>query len=310
MKTILVTGGNGFIGRNLCRRLSKDNIVISFDNLFSSESGNLKKDEASQIIYGNVCDYPTLRGIFESNHIDEIYHLACPASPRYYQDDPIYTLDTCYIGSKNLLELAQMYNCKILLSSTSEVYGDPLVSSQSESYRGNVSCNGIRSCYDEGKRVAESLFMNYYRERGVNIRIIRIFNTYGPYMNENDGRVISNFITQAIKNIDITIYGDGTQTRSFQYIDDLIDGMIEVMKNEYHEPINLGNPCEISITELTNIIIRLTNSNSRVVYRDLPEDDPTHRRPDIRLASILLDWSPRVSLEDGLKKTIEYFRVS
>jgi len=239
--------------------------------------------------------------------IDQIYNLACPASPPKYQQDPIYTLRVNFQGVLNLLELAKKHNATILQSSTSEVYGEPEISPQHENYRGNVNTVGIRSCYDEGKRVAETIMMDYHKQYNVDIRIVRIFNTYGPRMDKHDGRVVSNFINQAIHNKDITLYGKGDQTRSFCYIDDLLNGLIELMKSSYTQPMNIGNPYEISVADLANIIIRLTNSKSSIVYQPLPSDDPTNRRPDITRAREILHWEPTYDLEAGIVKTIEYF---
>jgi len=243
--------------------------------------------------------------------IDEIYNLACPASPPHYQKDPLFTINTCYIGMINMLELAKKKNCKILQASTSEIYGDPLEHPQKETYWGHVNCFGIRSCYDEGKRSAETLCYNYINLFNIDVKIIRIFNTYGPWMDKNDGRVVTNFINQAIYNEDITIYGDGSQTRSFQYIDDLIEAMIKVMKTDssFHGPINLGNPHEFTIKELAEIILDLIkDSKSKIIYEDLPKDDPCKRKPDINLANKIINWEPQIQLSEGLKKTIDYFK--
>jgi UDP-glucuronate decarboxylase len=241
------------------------------------------------------------------DNIDEIYNLACPASPIHYQSNPIKTVKTCTIGVINMLGLAKKNNAKILQASTSEVYGDPEIHPQKEDYNGNVNSLGYRSCYDEGKRCAETLFMNYKREHNLNIRIVRIFNTYGPNMTKNDGRVVSNFILQALKGEDITVYGDGSQTRSFQFIDDLVDGLMKMMNSHSVGPINLGNPIELSMKDLATMVIRLTNSSSNIIYNELPKDDPKRRRPDINLAKSILDWRPIIDLETGLKKTINYF---
>jgi UDP-glucuronate decarboxylase len=239
--------------------------------------------------------------------IDQIYNLACPASPPKYQQDPVYTLKVNFQGVLNLLELAKKHNATILQSSTSEVYGEPEISPQHENYRGNVNMVGIRSCYDEGKRVAETLMMDYHKQYNVDIRIVRIFNTYGPKMDKYDGRVVSNFINQALNNINITLYGNGEQTRSFCYIEDLIEGIIKLMNTSYNYPVNIGNPYEITVTELANIIIKLTNSKSSIIYKPLPSDDPTNRRPDITKAKELLNWEPNYDLERGIMKTIQYF---
>ena len=306
MKRILITGGAGFIGSNLCKRLlDAGNKVLCLDNLYSGSKDNienLEKDDNFSFYKFDVID--------RLNYdVDEIYHLACPASLVAYQKDPIFTFKTNIIGSLNSLDLAVIKNSKILLSSTSEVYGDPIQQPQKESYWGNVNPNGIRSCYDEGKRGAESLFFDYRRQYNLRIKIARIFNCYGPNMAINDSRVISNFIVAALRNEPITIYGNGYQTRSFCYVDDLIDGFIKLMNssNDVTGPINLGNPQEITIEEIAKTILILTNSSSKIVYRELPQDDPKRRKPDISLAKNILQWKPKVSLEDGLLKTISYF---
>lgn len=308
-KTVLVTGGAGFIGSHLCETLiNNGNKVICIDNLITGSTSNinhLKKYNDFEFIHHDI-----IRPFYYGK-IDEIYNLACPASPIHYKINPIKTVKTCTIGVINILGLAKKHNAKILQASTSEIYGDPEIHPQIENYNGNVNTTGPRSCYDEGKRCSETLFMDYYREHKLKIKIIRIFNTYGPRMAINDGRVISNFINQAISNTEITINGDGNQTRSFQYIDDLIDAMIKMMHSEdkFIGPINIGNPIEISINELADEILKLTNSNSKIIYNKLPEDDPIRRRPDISLAKKQLSWEPSVDLEYGLKKTIEYFKV-
>jgi UDP-glucuronate decarboxylase len=306
MKTILITGGAGFIGSNLCEKLLKQgNKVICVDNLYT---GNIKNIQ--EFFYNQNFEFlnrDILLPLYIKDDIDEIYNLACPASPKKYQQNPINTLQVNFIGVMNLLELAKHKNAKFLQSSTSEIYGEPQISPQTEEYRGNVNTIGIRSCYDEGKRIAETLIMEYYKKYNVDIKIVRIFNTYGPKMDENDGRVVSNFINQAINNQDITIYGNGEQTRSFCYIDDLIDGLVNLMQSDYHLPINIGNPNELNVKELANIIIKLTNSKSKLIYKDLPSDDPTNRRPDIKKANQILQWSPKYDLEKGLVKTIDYF---
>ena len=306
MNTILITGGAGFIGSNLCERLLNDgHHIICLDNLYTGSIENIK----------HLFSHPRFKFM---NHditiplnipfkIDQIYNLACPASPPKYQQDPIYTLKVNFQGVLNLLELAKKHNATILQSSTSEVYGEPEISPQPENYRGNVNMVGVRSCYDEGKRVAETLMMDYHKQYNVDIRIVRIFNTYGPKMDKYDGRVVSNFINQAINNRDITLYGNGEQTRSFCYIEDLINGIISLMNTPYNYPMNIGNPCEITVSELANIIIKLTNSNSSIVYETLPSDDPTNRRPDITKAVEILKWYPQYDLERGIIKTIEYF---
>jgi len=307
MQRILVTGGAGFIGSHLCKRLlAEGNDVICLDNYFTGSKDNLLSligDPHFEVIRHDVINP------FHAE-VDQIYNLACPASPIHYQYNPIKTIKTSVMGAINMLGLAKRVNAKILQASTSEIYGDPFVHPQPESYWGNVNPIGIRSCYDEGKRCAETLFMDYHRQNKVRIKIVRIFNTYGPNMHPCDGRVISNFIMQAIKNEDITIYGDGLQTRSFQYVDDLIDGMIKVMDTDdsFIGPINIGNPDEFSIIDLAKKVIRLTGSKSRIVKRDLPMDDPRQRKPDITLAKNLLNWEPKIQLDDGLERTIDYFR--
>ena len=311
MKKILITGGAGFIGSNLCRKLLEDsnNYVICFDNFYTGSPKNISELQKNfpdrfEVIEDDVTYHLTLKN---ADHIDEIYNLACPASPPHYQRDPLFTTKTCVLGALNVLEVARKYNAKILQSSTSEVYGEPLENPQSEDYRGNVNCHGIRSCYDEGKRCAESIFFDHQRMYGTNIKVVRIFNTYGPMMDPNDGRVVSNFIMQALSGEDITIYGDGSQTRSICYVDDLVNGLIKMMASDITGPVNLGNPDEYSVKELAEKIKQLTNSSSKLVYRELPSDDPTQRRPDITLAKKVLNWQPKISSEVGLKKTIEYF---
>lgn len=305
-KRILVTGGAGFIGSHLCERLLKEgNEVICLDNLFTST-----KDNIAPLIDNKYFEF-IRHDIIQPIHleIDEIYNLACPASPIHYQYNPIKTIKTSVMGAINMLGLAKRVKAKILQASTSEVYGDPLVHPQYEEYWGNVNPIGPRSCYDEGKRCAESLFINYYFQNKVRIKIARIFNTYGPRMHPNDGRVVSNFIIQAIQNNPITIYGDGTQTRSFCYVDDMLDGLIKLMNtsDEIIGPINLGNPSEFKIIELAELIIDLTNSKSEIIHLPLPEDDPIRRQPDITKAKSILEWQPKISLKEGLVKTIEYF---
>jgi len=307
MKRILVTGGAGFIGSHLCNRLVNDgNDVICLDNFFTGSKENiihLIGNPHFEMIRHDVIN-PFLA------EVDQIYNLACPASPVHYQYNPIKTIKTSVMGAINMLGLAKRTNAKILQASTSEVYGDPIVHPQPESYWGNVNTIGIRSCYDEGKRCAETLFMDYHRQNNVRVKIIRIFNTYGPNMNPNDGRVVSNFIVQALGNKDITLYGGGTQTRSFQYVDDLIDGMIKVMETDdsFIGPINIGNPNEFTIIELAEKVIKMTGSHSQIVYKELPSDDPKQRKPDITLARKLLNWEPTIQLDEGLNNTIEYFR--
>ena len=307
-KNILVTGGAGFIGSHLCKYLiDLGQKVICLDNLFTGSLSNIQE------IYNHpnfeFVNHDITEPYFREN-IDEIYNLACPASPIHYQYNPIKTVKTCTIGVINMLGLAKKNNAKILQASTSEVYGDPNIHPQNEIYNGNVNPIGPRSCYDEGKRCSETLFMDYNREHKLKIKIIRIFNTFGPNMATNDGRVVSNFILQAISGNDLTIYGDGTQTRSFQYIDDLIEAMIKMMNtdNDFLGPINIGNPNEITMNKLASIILSLTNSKSKISYKELPHDDPKRRRPDIKLAKINLGWEPNYSLEDGLYKTINYFK--
>lgn len=310
-KTIVVTGGAGFIGSNLCDRLIKDgHRVVCVDNLYTGNKSNIEHLLRNSKFDFVECDVIHTSYYIRSISIDEIYNLACPASPPHYQKNPIFTTKTSVLGALNVLQLASENKAKILQASTSEVYGNPLVHPQAETYLGNVNPNGIRSCYDEGKRCAESLFMDYNRYYGTRTKIIRIFNTYGPNMDPCDGRVVSNFIIQALKGKNITIYGDGSQTRSFQYIDDLIDGMIKVMatNDKFTGPVNLGNPEEFTIEELAHKVIELTNSKSKIIYKPLPEDDPIKRKPDITKAISSIDWKPRVGLEEGLKKTIDYFK--
>jgi len=307
MKRILVTGGAGFIGSHLCTRLvNEGNDVICLDNFFTGSKQNIIK------LIGNPNFELVRHDVINPFHaeVDQIYNLACPASPVHYQYNPIKTIKTSVMGAINMLGLAKRTNAKILQASTSEVYGDPIVHPQTESYWGNVNTIGIRSCYDEGKRCAETLFMDYHRQNRVRIKIIRIFNTYGPNMNANDGRVVSNFIVQALQNEDITLYGAGEQTRSFQYIDDLVEGMIRVMNSgdDFTGPVNIGNPNEFTIRELAERIIKQTGSRSAIVHRELPLDDPKQRQPDITLAKKLFDWEPVIQLEEGLGNTIDYFR--
>lgn len=307
MKTILITGGCGFIGSNLCKKLIINNKIICVDNLNTGFIKNIK-----ELLSNNNFKYINhniINPLLIEENIDEIYHLACPASPPKYQKDPIYTLKTIFIGTMNLLELAKEKNAKILYTSTSEIYGEPLISPQNEKYRGNVNTIGIRSCYDEGKRVGETLMIEYFNKYNINIKIARIFNTYGPNMDINDGRVITNFINQIIHNNDITVYGTGTQTRSFCYIDDQINGLVKLMESNYNLPINIGNPHEIKIIDLIYILFDIFNKDikSKIVYKPLPSDDPTQRKPDITLAKEILGWEPKISLNEGLIKTIKYF---
>jgi UDP-glucuronate decarboxylase len=306
-KRILVTGGAGFIGSHLCARLlSENNEVICLDNYFTGSKSNildLLRNPKFELVRHDIINPYNIE-------VDEIYNLACPASPVHYQYNPIKTVKTSVMGAINMLGLAKRLNAKVLQASTSEVYGDPHVHPQEEHYWGHVNPIGIRSCYDEGKRCAETLFMDYHRQNRVRIKIIRIFNTYGPNMNPNDGRVVSNFIVQSLKGEDITIYGDGSQTRSFQYVDDLVEGMIRTMNTDdsFTGPVNLGNPDEFSMLELAEKVIVLTKSKSKIVYLPLPSDDPKQRQPDISLAKEKLNWSPKIKLDEGLIKTIEYFR--
>jgi len=306
MKRILVTGGAGFLGSHLCERLLNDgHEVISLDNYFTGSKRNivhLMDNPYFEIVRHDV----TMPFFIE---VDEIFNLACPASPIHYQYNPIKTVKTSVMGAVNMLGLAKRIKAKILQASTSEVYGDPLVHPQKEDYWGHVNPIGKRSCYDEGKRVAETLFVSYHEQNNVRIRIARIFNTYGPNMHPNDGRVVSNFIVQALKGEDITIYGDGKQTRSFQYVDDLIEGFIRLMDkpDEFTGPVNLGNPGEFTILELAEKVLELTGSKSKLVFKPLPEDDPLQRQPDITLAKKELGWEPKIPLEKGLVKTITYF---
>ena len=306
MKRILVTGGAGFVGSHLCERLLKEgNEVISLDNYFTGQKKNII--HLMDNPYFEVVRHDVTSPYFVE--VDEIYNLACPASPIHYQYNPIKTVKTSVMGAINMLGLAKRIRAKILQASTSEVYGDPQVHPQTENYWGHVNPIGLRSCYDEGKRVAETLFMNYHTQNNVRIKIVRLFNTYGPNMHPHDGRVISNFIVQALKGQDITVYGDGQQTRSFQYIDDLINGMVKMMDSEddFIGPVNMGNPGEFTILELAKKIIDMTGSRSKIVFQPLPADDPMQRKPDINLAKEKLKWEPKIPLEQGLKKTIAYF---
>jgi UDP-glucuronate decarboxylase len=306
MKRVLVTGGAGFLGRHLCERLLKDgHEVICVDNFFTGSKSNivdLMDHHYFEVIRHDVC-FPLYI------EVDEIYNLACPASPIHYQHDPVQTTKTSVHGAINMLGLAKRIGAKIFQASTSEVYGDPTVHPQTEDYWGNVNPKGVRSCYDEGKRCAETLFFDYLRQHDVKIKVGRIFNTYGPYMHPNDGRVVSNFIVQALKNEDITIYGNGEQTRSFLYVDELIDGFVRLMNtpDEFTGPVNLGNPGEFTIRELALKVIEFTGSSSKLVNKPLPSDDPTQRCPDITLAKKTLGWEPVVKLEQGLARTIAYF---
>jgi len=307
MKRILVTGGAGFIGNHLCRRLlNEGNVVICLDNFFTGLKRHIE----------DLLPNPNFRliehDIVEPIDVEceQIYNLACPASPPHYQYDSVKTMKTSVLGIINMLEIAKKYNATILQASTSEVYGNPLIHPQNETYWGNVNPIGVRSCYDEGKRAAETLMMDYHKQYGVNTRIIRIFNTYGPNMDPKDGRVVSNCIMQALNNEDITIYGDGTQTRSFCYVSDLVDGMMKMMNNSqgFIGPVNLGNPSERTVLDLVQKIVELTGSKSQIVFFPLPSDDPVKRKPDIALAKKELNWEPKVDIDDGLTRTIEYFK--
>ena len=304
-KRNLITGGSGFLGSHLAKQLlDKGEEVICLDNFFTGTKKNIKellKFQNFELIRHDVTEPIRLE-------IDNIWHLACPASPIHYQYNPIKTIKTSFMGTYNMLGLAKRVGAKILLASTSEVYGDPEENPQKESYRGSVNTIGIRSCYDEGKRVAETLCSDYQRIHGVEVRIMRIFNTYGPNMRFDDGRVISNFIVQALKDEKITIYGDGSQTRSFCYVDDLIEGMMLLMESNYRKPLNIGNPKEFSIQELANLVKSLINPSLEFEYKNLPEDDPKQRKPSIELAREILKWEPKIHLKDGLIKTIDWFK--
>ena len=306
-KTILVTGGAGFIGSHLCERLlNKGNRVICMDNFFTGSIENVAHlmDNKNFSVMNHDVQLPY------SFYVDEIFNMACPASPPHYQRDPIATFKTGIIGAINALDLATKWNAKVLQASTSEVYGDATVHPQPETYWGNVNPDGIRSCYDESKRGSETLFFDYWRQFKTRIKVIRIFNTYGPKMNPEDGRVVSNFIMQALRGEDITIYGTGKQTRSFCYVDDLVDGIIKTMNTpeDFTGPVNLGNPGEFTMLELAEKVLSFTNSKSKLVFKELPSDDPKHRRPDISKAKDKLNWEPKIKLDDGLKSTIEYFK--
>jgi UDP-glucuronate decarboxylase len=307
-KRVVVTGGAGFLGSHLCIKLVNLGYhVIALDNLYTGRLINL-----APIMHHNLFTFIN-HNIIEPIDIatDWIFNLACPASPPHYQKDPIFTTKTSVLGSLNMLELAKKQNARILQASTSEVYGDPTIHPQQEKYWGNVNPNGIRSCYDEGKRCAESIFFDYHRKFGTEIKVVRIFNTYGPHMDPDDGRVVSNFIIQALQNKPLTMYGDGTQTRSFCYVDDLIDGFIAMMHSPTNiiGPINLGNPNELCLLDLAKKIVQLTGSASTIMFEPLPQDDPCKRQPDIRLAQLLLEWTPKIGLHQGLIKTIEYFQM-
>jgi len=307
LKKILVTGGAGFVGSHLCKKLlDQGNEVICLDNFYTGNKNNISgllSNKSFELLRHDVT-FPIYL------EIDQIYNLACPASPIHYQTDPVQTTKTSVHGAINMLGLAKRTKSKILQASTSEVYGDPTIHPQIESYWGNVNPVGIRSCYDEGKRCAETLFFDYYRQHKLKIKVARIFNTYGPHMHINDGRVVSNFIIQALKGEDMTIFGDGTQTRSFCYVSDLVEALIKLMDSDdnFIGPVNLGNPDEFTMNELADLVIKLTNSSSKIVQKTLPEDDPKQRQPDITLAQTKLDWEPRVMLEEGLILTIRYFK--
>ena len=308
MKRILVTGGAGFIGSHLCERLlNEGNDVICLDNYFTGSKDNIRhliSNDHFELVRHDITKPYTAE-------VDEIYNLACPASPVHYQYDAVKTIQTCVIGSMNMLGLAKQVRAKILQASTSEVYGDPTIHPQVESYWGNVNPIGIRSCYDEGKRCAETLFMDYHRQNNLRIKIVRIFNTYGPRMSMNDGRVVSNFIVQALRGENITIYGDGKQTRSFQYVDDLVEGMIRMMNTDdtFTGPVNIGNPGEFTMLELAEKVIELTGSKSKIIFQPLPQDDPRQRKPDISVAQRELGgWQPEIQLAEGLQRTIDYFK--
>jgi UDP-glucuronate decarboxylase len=306
LKRVLVAGGAGFLGSHLCERLLNLGYAVNcLDNFYTGNKNNIK----------HLLPHPHFK-LFEHDicnpfflEVDEIYNLACPASPIHYQTDPIYTMKTCFFGALNTLELAKKLKAKIFQASTSEIYGDPHVHPQHEAYWGNVNPKGVRSCYDEGKRCAETLFFDFWRAHNVHIKVGRIFNTYGPRMHPNDGRVVSNLIVQALKNEDLTIYGSGKQTRSFCYVDDLIDSFLNFMnsKEDVTGPINLGNPLEFTIIELAKMVLDITGSSSKIIFKPLPSDDPKQRKPDIKKAKELLDWAPKVDLEKGLRETAKYF---
>jgi UDP-glucuronate decarboxylase len=307
MKRILVTGGAGFLGSHLCEQLlNEGNDVLCLDNFYTGRRSNIVnfiKDPYFEVMRHDIC-FPLYV------EVDEIYNLACPASPIHYQFDPVQTTKTSVHGAINMLGLAKRVKAKIFQSSTSEIYGDPQVHPQPESYWGNVNPIGFRSCYDEGKRCAETLFFDYHRQHQLKIKVARIFNTYGPRMHPNDGRVVSNFIMQALKGKPITVYGNGKQTRSFCYVEDMIDGFIKFMNSpdDFTGPVNLGNPAEFTILELAHKVIELTRSRSKIIFKSLPHDDPVQRQPKITLARKSLNWKPKISLDDGLKETIEYFK--
>ena len=311
MKHIAVKGGAGFIGSNLCKKLLEEgNKVFCIDNLYSGRMSNIEELKSNSNFHFYPVDIVNRNIVLDLDfwgNLDEIYNLACPASPPFYQNKPIDTLKTNFEGMINMLDLANKYEAKILQTSTSEVYGDPEVHPQPETYRGNVNPIGIRACYDEGKRVAETLCFDYLRTYNTDIKVVRIFNTYGPKMRADDGRVISNFICQALKNESITVYGDGNQTRSFCFVDDLVNGLIKMMASNEHGPINLGNPGEFTMKELADLVINKIDTKSEIVYKPLPSDDPTKRKPVIDRAKELLNWEPTIALNEGLDKTIDYF---
>lgn len=303
---VLVTGGAGFIGSHLCKYLIEQNDrVICVDNLFTGSQKNIETLLCNE--HFTFIPHDIIESLYLQEHVDQVYNLACPASPVHYQHNAIRTIKANTIGAINMLGLAKRHKARILQASTSEVYGDPLEHPQKESYRGNVNCTGPRACYDEGKRVAETLFFDYYRTGTVDIRVARIFNTYGPNMQENDGRVVSNFIVQALKGEPITVYGDGSQTRSFCYVSDMVLGLHKLMNSNLVGPVNLGNPNEFTINELAELVLEKTKSNSKIIRKPLPEDDPKVRRPDIELAKEKLGWEPKVKLENGLDQAISYF---
>lgn len=311
MKTILITGGTGFIGTNLCMRLLKEkNRIICIDNNYTGRQENIKPLLANPLF--TFSKHDICNPLIIEEKIDQIYNLACPASPPAYQGiHAVQTTKTCILGALNMLELAKKHHATILQASTSEVYGEPSVHPQTETYWGNVNPVGVRACYDEGKRCAESLFFDYHRQKGVDIKVVRIFNTYGPYMDPNDGRVVSNFICQALLGKDITIYGNGSQTRSFCYVDDLIELITKIMNSGkgFTGPINTGNPHEFTVKDLAELVLKKINSSSQIIYTKLPADDPTKRRPDITLAKTKFHWEPKIQLQEGLNPSIEYFKT-
>jgi UDP-glucuronate decarboxylase len=306
---ILVTGGAGFIGTNLCLKLlEQGHEIICVDNLMINKYPKINHKNF-KFIKHDVIDFShvELTHRYNIHKLDQIYHLACPASPPIYQRDPLHTINTCIKGTMNICDIARRFNCPILFTSTSEIYGEPTISPQTESYRGSVNTVGPRSCYDEGKRLAETILFEFHSMYKVDIKVCRIFNTYGPYLNSKDGRVVSNFVNQILKGQKVTIYGDGSQTRSFCYVDDLVSGLEKLMNSDITGPVNLGNPTEITILELANTIGSLLNVNVQFEYKELPKDDPTHRCPDISYAKQVLNWEPSVDLKEGLIKTIEYY---